>query len=690
MRFLAEAGVRRFLELGPDGVLSGMAHECLAETEPAGKALLAASLRARRPEVATFLDFLARAHVHGIDVDWGSLLDGRQGQGATLPTYAFQRRRYWLAPGAGAADASSLGQSPTEHPLLGAALRLAGDGDGWLFTGRLSLESDPWLEDHALIDALSMPGMGLVELAWAAGAHVGCEVVEELALQAPLVLSEDRAVQLQVTVSEPGSDGLRKLEIYSRAQGDAEAEDGDGEQWILHAAGMLGSGEGASAAPWPPTVDQWPPPGSQELDSEFFYDRLAEAGYRYGSSFQGLRRVFGAGEELFAEVAMEERRVGEAQGFCVHPALGDAALHAAFGALDGERASELGAPYAFAGVRLFGRGADALHVRLARAGEPGLFSVLAVDEQGDPVFSIEALRTKAIDRDQLRAARAAHHDAAKAGIAPTVPSGLVRAPTRRAADAGGSLARRLAGVPESEWDGIVSKLVRDNVAGVLGHASAGGFDPQRAFKDLGFDSLAGVELRNRLEQATGLKLPSTLVFDNPSAATVAEYLRFRVQGAERGVKLARRHSAGHSDEPIAIVGMSCRYPGGASSPEQLWDLLARAGDGRSVSSPRTGDGRSSGCSIPTRAALGRATRGTVGSCTTPGISMPSSSGSARARRWRWTLSSVCCWKARGRRSRMRASTRRACAAARRACSRASSPRSTASTCARPRRSRACA
>jgi acyl carrier protein len=119
---------------------------------------------------------------------------------------------------------------------------------------------------------------------------------------------------------------------------------------------------------------------------------------------------------------------------------------------------------------------------------------------------------------------------AKAGMLPAALRGLVRVPVRQASDAGGSLARKLAATPESEWEGIVVELVCDHVAGVLGHSSSSAVDPQHTFKDLGFDSLAAVEFKNRLNQATGLKLPATLIFDYPTPTAVAQYVRSKVGG----------------------------------------------------------------------------------------------------------------------------------------------------------------
>ena len=209
--------------------------------------------------------------------------------------------------------------------------------------------------------------------------------------------------------------------------------------------------------------------------------------------------------------------------------------------------------------------------RLARAGGVSLSS-----EQGLELFDLARNSTQPLllpvrlDMGVLRAQ-------AKAGMLPAILRGLIRTPTRGVSDAQGSLARKLASVPESEWDAVTQELVLDHVAAVLGHASADAVDPQRAFKELGFDSLGAVELRNRLAQATGLKLPSTLVFDHPTAVAVAGLLRSRVEGSEHGAQLVSR-SQSHTDEPIAIVGMSCRYPGGIASPQDMWRLVASGGD----------------------------------------------------------------------------------------------------------------
>ncbi|GAA1985074.1 hypothetical protein GCM10009838_54030 [Catenulispora subtropica] len=147
--------------------------------------------------------------------------------------------------------------------------------------------------------------------------------------------------------------------------------------------------------------------------------------------------------------------------------------------------------------------------------------------------------------------------------------------------ASGGLAGTLAGMAAADRERHVVQLVRTHAAGVLGHASADAVDPGRAFRDMGFDSLTAVDLRNRLNAATGLSLPSTVVFDYPSATVLARQIITQLLGAAPAAQtpvLAASIGAAASDEPIAVIGMGCRFPGGVASPEQLWDLVAAGGD----------------------------------------------------------------------------------------------------------------
>ncbi|MDQ3936673.1 MAG: polyketide synthase dehydratase domain-containing protein, partial [Actinomycetota bacterium] len=334
---------------------------------------------------------------------WRALLDDRGLGRIELPTYAFQRERYWLESTDGPGDLAAAGQAATEHPLLGAAVRLAGE-EGWLFTGRLSLKHHPWLADHAVLDTLLLPGTGFVELALSAAAHVGAREIEDLTLVAPLLLDGERAVQLQVAVAAPDADGRRPVNVYSRAE-DAPAD----QDWTLHASGLLGDAAGDDADLESFATASWPPEGCEAVDLDGFYDRVADAGYDYGPAFQGLREAYRTRDALYAEIALAGEAQGQAGEFGVHPALSDAALHTLLlAALErDERDVPPEVPFSFSGVRVHRGGASSLRVRVETTEESGgesrTVGLVALDESGEPVLAIDAVRVRALDRATLRA-----------------------------------------------------------------------------------------------------------------------------------------------------------------------------------------------------------------------------------------------------------------------------------------------
>ncbi|MEU6118747.1 SDR family NAD(P)-dependent oxidoreductase [Streptomyces sp. NPDC047117] len=417
MSTLRSLGIDTFVELGPDGTLTAMGRECLPEApegdgtpseESAGRAVVMVPvLRRDRDETAAFMGALATVHAHGVPVD----LSAPHGDGpaADLPTYPFQRTRYWLDATRPAADLATAGLDAAGHPLLAAAVDLP-DGEGTVRTGLLSARTHPWLADHAVWDRTVLPGAALLDLAARAGADLGCARVVELAFAAPLVLpgGEDghtAGVRLRVTVGGPDASGARTVRIDSCP---AEGE-GPAAGWTRHATGVLAA-EADSSDDGPDDAlaclrGAWPPAGATPVadDADRIaaeYARFAAAGVGYGPAFQGLRTVWRRGEEVFAEVRLPDRPADDDARYGIHPALLDAALHAiGFGEQFPEGPHGM-LPFAWNDVQLHARGATGLRVRIAPAG-PDSVTVAAADAEGRPVFAARSLALRRVTADQL-------------------------------------------------------------------------------------------------------------------------------------------------------------------------------------------------------------------------------------------------------------------------------------------------
>ncbi|MFK0000694.1 type I polyketide synthase, partial [Streptomyces werraensis] len=385
-----------FVEVSAHPVLVQPITEILDDGGDGTDAVVTGSLRRDDGGLRRLLASMAELFVRGVTVDWtGVLPAGATSARLELPTYAFDHQHYWLHEVESATDAASLGQAAADHPLLGAVVRLP-QTDGLVFTSRLSLTSQPWLADHAVGGVVILPGTGLVELAVRAGDEAGCGVLEELVIEAPLVVPEHGGVRVQVAVGAPGENGARTVEIYS------QREDGpdDGDTWTRHATGTLSVA--ASATGERTDFTAWPPAGAAPVEIGDFYGGLSERGYGYGPAFQGVRAVWRRGEEVFAEVALPEEHHKDAARFGIHPALLDAALQAGTigSAADAEDSGEPVLAFAWNGLVLHAAGASALRVRIAPNG-PDALSVQAADEAGGPVVTLDSLVSRAVSAEQL-------------------------------------------------------------------------------------------------------------------------------------------------------------------------------------------------------------------------------------------------------------------------------------------------
>ena len=416
---LLEDGYRSFIEVSPHPVLTVGVQETIDEVlGDGGDALVIGSLRREQGGPKRFLESLAEAWVRGTDVDWSNVFYGTGARRVPLPTYAFQREHYWLKASLSATDMTSAGQASADHPLLSAAVALA-DDRGWLFTGRISVESHPWLADHAILGTVVLPGTAFLELALHAGSEAGCPVVEELTLEAPLLLAEQGAVQLQLSVGELDESGRRTLVIHSRlhdASGDGSFSE---EGWTRQASGVLASGDRSAAQRT--ALEQrasalagksWPPEGVQAMEIDGLYDRLAEQGFDYGPVFQGLRAAWKRGDDVFAEVSLSEDQRAEAGSFGLHPALLDSAFHAILSSL-GKSVTEAGSPrlpFSFSGVELYASGSSSMRAHMSLNDGSGGLSLMGADEAGGLLASVDLLVSRELSSEQLGEARGARSE----------------------------------------------------------------------------------------------------------------------------------------------------------------------------------------------------------------------------------------------------------------------------------------
>jgi mycoketide-CoA synthase len=267
-----------------------------------------------------------------------------------------------------------------------------------VLTGQLSLRTHPWLADHAITGTVLLPGTALLDMALYASARAGCDQVDELTLQQPLILPDQGGVQLQVTVGPEDDTSHRTITIHSRPENTNDSDE-DRAPWTCHATGTL-SVPGQDTTP--DTLTSWPPPGAVPVEVTGLYDTLADLGYRYGPLFQGLQAAWQHGDDTYAEVTLPQDT--DTAGYGIHPALLDAALHPAALASTGQQdPGQIRLPFSWAGVTLHATGATALRVRLSPAG-PDTITLAIADTAGTPVATIGSLTLRPADISQLTTA----------------------------------------------------------------------------------------------------------------------------------------------------------------------------------------------------------------------------------------------------------------------------------------------
>ncbi|MEO6090751.1 MAG: type I polyketide synthase, partial [Umezawaea sp.] len=625
---LRAAGVTTFLELGPDGVLSAMVEGAVP------------ALRAGRGEEVALLGALARLHVAGVDVAWPRVFDGTGAQRVDLPTYPFQRERFWpnvVAPaGADPVDAEFWAAVEQEDlPALsawrrrralatsdglyyrttwaaidepaadvphGRWLAIAAD-DGWLPAGldvvRAEIDDLPLLdEDFAGVLAFGVRPAALQRALEDAGvtAPLWCVTRGAVAVDGEPVVNaahaqvwgEGRVVALEHPdrwggLVDLADDDLTDSDVDASVLGVLSGATGENEVAVRPAglfARRLVRVEMDPAACWTPSgvvllvggagpvhepISRWLGGTGATVVPCDDVDRTA-----LESIGDELTAVVYAGDEPATDLPLLDDLLGD-RHLDAFVLLGSIA---GVWGVRGQQEQAANSAYldAFARTR---RDATAVFWGpLVGTVDPSTAAHLRLS--GIPAMEVDlalAALGRAVAGDEPAVVVV---DVAWDVFAPTFPAPRLLADLPEAVQAApvnGDLRQRLLALPEGDWTGALLDLVRDKSAVVLGHTNAGAIDVDSPFRDLGFDSLTAVDLRGQLATATGLDLPATLVFDYPTPTELADHLRTQLLGEQPTAAIPVWVQGPATDEPIVIVGMSCRYPGGVRSPEDLWRLI---------------------------------------------------------------------------------------------------------------------
>ncbi|MFE9661487.1 amino acid adenylation domain-containing protein [Streptomyces sp. NPDC005955] len=393
MLSLRREGVNTLLELGPQPLLSGLGAFCLADEGPL---VWVPSCTPDGNGASVIQRSLAELHVRGVPVDWDGYFAPLGGRRVALPTYAFQRERFWFEPPL--TREVGAGLNPTGHPLLGGGVKIAGT-ELSLFTQVVATDGPAWVPEHQVMDTVLFPGTAFFEVIRAAGdaALEGDWDVSDVVFAWPLAIAPGVPVRLQVTVGAE-SGGSRPVKIYS-------SPDGEDGAWQLHVEGSLTPATEAGAAAV--TAGALPPQDAEPLDVPALYRELASAGYGFGPNFQGVKEAWQTDGTVWARVALSDSEQRSAAGYTLHPALLDSAMQSFLMTqrLRNPGSEDAFVPYEAERLSVRVKGLAEVWVRVAEfeLGEGEFRGSLDIfDSEGGHVGHLHRLHARRMDRAVLR------------------------------------------------------------------------------------------------------------------------------------------------------------------------------------------------------------------------------------------------------------------------------------------------
>ncbi|MCC7368640.1 MAG: SDR family NAD(P)-dependent oxidoreductase [Chloroflexi bacterium] len=358
LQTLRAQGYRHFVEIGPAPVLTGLGQQVFS----GDFGVWLPSLRRGIDDWEQLLTSLGALYAEGVAVDWAGFDRDYELRKIALPTYPFQRERYWIETSAAPAERTQPASSRDEHPLLGGRLRSPAIS-GAVFERAMRADSPWFLADHRVFDAVILPSPAFVEMALAAGAsEYGSTMLqlENFTIREPLILS-DEAPRLVQTVLQQMPDGATACAVYSRDDGS--------DTWQLHTDVRISRAAGdlhSASVPPPTPLEEIQSRCQEEIDGPTYYERLAGLGLAFGPAFRGIQRIWRGEGEALADITLPESLEGEAGAYWLHPAVLDACLQAMGAAIPTTTTEDAYLLVSFDRLRVLGRPSRQLrsHIQL--------------------------------------------------------------------------------------------------------------------------------------------------------------------------------------------------------------------------------------------------------------------------------------------------------------------------------------
>ncbi|BAZ08809.1 beta-ketoacyl synthase [Calothrix sp. NIES-4071] len=349
METLHKLGNSVFLEIGSKPILLGMGRQCL----PADVGVWLPSLRPGVEDWQQMLDSLAQLYVQGVQIDWSGFEVNYVHRKVVLPTYPFQRQRYWIKT-EDHTYKKQLSKSETLHPLLGQKLNLelhlAGLEKQHCFEAQISASDPAYLNDHQVFNRALFPATAYLEIALAAGFNVFKShnfVVEDVVLQQGLILPQEEITTVQTIISN--SNGAYKFQIFTQ-QKDKHSE----LSWILHAQGKIRTLE-TEVIPPAVNLEKHLTECEQFINVTDYYQKCLTQGINYGVSFQGIQQLWKGSKQAVGKINLSTEVVEQAEDYCLHPALLDAALQVMGAAVESANNDQTYLPVRIEQLRVYRR-----------------------------------------------------------------------------------------------------------------------------------------------------------------------------------------------------------------------------------------------------------------------------------------------------------------------------------------------